>query len=75
MLKNNFLFYFVKFSLLLGTVATPWLDGKHVVFGEVEDGMSVVKAVEQVGTKSGKTIKNVIIESCGEVGKEPAKAS
>lgn len=62
-------------QFFLCTVATPWLDGKHVVFGEVEDGLNVVKNVEQVGTKSGKTIKNVIIESCGEVGKEPAKAS
>jgi len=53
-------------QFFLCTVATPWLDGKHVVFGEVVDGMNIVKNIEQVGTKSGKTIKNVMIESCGQ---------
>ena len=30
--------------------ATPWLDGHHVVFGEVLDGFSVVDAMEKIGT-------------------------
>jgi peptidylprolyl isomerase len=43
------------------TVTTAWLDGKHVVFGQVPDGdtasMKVVKAIEACGTSSG-TIKH-----------------
>merc|ERR1719163_1353291 len=37
------------------TVKTPWLNGRHVVFGKVSDGMDVVKKVEAVGSQSGKT--------------------
>ena len=34
-----------------------WLDGKHVVFGKVIEGIDVVKAVEAIGSQSGKTTK------------------
>eukprot|EP00287_Rhodomonas_sp_CCMP768_P007583 CAMPEP_0196720698 /NCGR_PEP_ID=MMETSP1091-20130531/3421_1 /TAXON_ID=302021 /ORGANISM="Rhodomonas sp., Strain CCMP768" /LENGTH=351 /DNA_ID=CAMNT_0042062003 /DNA_START=17 /DNA_END=1072 /DNA_ORIENTATION=+ len=47
------------------TVPTPFLDGKHVVFGEVEEGMDVVKAIENVGSDSGKTAAKVVIAKCG----------
>ena len=48
------------------TVAeTPWLDGKHVVFGEVIEGMDLVKQVEAIGSAEGAPSKKVIIESCG----------
>ncbi len=49
------------------TVKTPWLDGKHVVFGRVLEGMDVVKAVEAQGTQSGRTRKPVAIVDCGEL--------
>ena len=32
---------------------TQWLDGRHVVFGKVVEGMDVVKAIEAVGSNSG----------------------
>merc|ERR1719155_331584 len=49
------------------TVKTPWLDGKHVVFGKVIEGMDVVKAVEAVGSQSGKTSQVVKIVDSGEL--------
>jgi peptidylprolyl isomerase len=49
------------------TAATPHLDGKHVVFGQVVKGYDVVKAMEAVGSKSGKTSSKVTISDCGQV--------
>ncbi|PON55453.1 Cyclophilin-type peptidyl-prolyl cis-trans isomerase [Parasponia andersonii] len=49
------------------TERTGWLDGKHVVFGKVVDGYSVVKEMEQVGSESGRTSQPVIIEDCGQL--------
>lgn len=50
------------------TVAeTPWLDGAHVVFGKVVEGMDIVKQMERQGTQSGKTRQKIIIDKCGEV--------
>jgi len=54
-------------QFFLCTVATPWLDGKHCVFGKVCDGMDVVKAIEAVGSQSGQTAKPVIIADCGQL--------
>merc|ERR1712042_293326 len=56
------------------TAKTAWLDGAHVVFGEVTDGMDVIRACEAVGTNSGKTRSVVRIEDCGELT-EAAKAA
>merc|ERR1712151_1381125 len=49
------------------TVPCPWLDGKHVVFGEVVQGMDVVKAIERVGSQSGRCREEVTITNCGEL--------
>ena len=42
-------------QFFLTFIPTPWLDGKHTIFGEVVDGMDTVKALEQRGSSSGKT--------------------
>ncbi|KAI3420375.1 Peptidyl-prolyl cis-trans isomerase 3 [Globodera pallida] len=49
------------------TVKTEWLDGKHVVFGRVTDGMDVVKAVEAQGSQSGRASKDILIADCGQL--------
>jgi len=54
-------------QFFITTVVTGWLDGKHVVFGAVVDGMDVVKKLEAVGSQSGKTSKKCMIEDCGEL--------
>jgi peptidylprolyl isomerase len=54
-------------QFFLCTIATPWLDGKHVVFGEVVEGMNVVKEIEKVGSASGKTSRPVTIADCGQL--------
>jgi len=52
-------------QFFITTQVTSWLDGKHVVFGEVAEGMDVVKAVEAIGTDSGAPKQKVLITSSG----------
>ncbi|XP_065843429.1 peptidyl-prolyl cis-trans isomerase-like [Oscarella lobularis] len=49
------------------TVKTQWLDGKHVVFGRVTEGMDVVTKIESFGSQSGKTSKKIMISDCGQL--------
>ena len=49
------------------TGPTSFLDGKHVVFGKVTKGLDVVKAIERVGSKEGKTARTVLINDCGQI--------
>jgi peptidyl-prolyl isomerase F (cyclophilin D) len=49
------------------TIKTDWLDGSHVVFGNVTKGLDVVSAIEALGARSGQTSKNIKIEDCGEL--------
>jgi cyclophilin family peptidyl-prolyl cis-trans isomerase len=52
-------------QFFLCTAETSWLDGKHVVFGSVLEGMDIVRAIEKVGSGSGKTAAAVTIKDCG----------
>ena len=54
-------------QFFLCTVKTEWLDGKHVVFGKVVEGLDVVKKVEALGSRSGATSKKIIIKDSGEL--------
>ena len=46
---------------------TPWLDGRHVVFGEVIEGEDIVRELEKIGTGSGSTKKKAVIVDSGEL--------
>lgn len=54
-------------QFFLCTAATPWLDGKHVVFGKVVEGSDVVKKIEGLGTRSGTPSAKIVIADCGQL--------
>jgi len=54
-------------QFFITTVACSWLDGKHVVFGKVTNGVDLVKKMEAQGTSSGKTKSAVQITNCGQL--------
>jgi len=54
-------------QFFITTVTTSWLDGKHVVFGKVTDGMDVVRAVEKLGSRTGATSNEIKIADCGQL--------
>jgi peptidyl-prolyl isomerase F (cyclophilin D) len=58
-------------QFFLCTEKTEWLDGKHVVFGKVIEGMDVVKKIEGLGSQSGRTSAKIVIADCGEL--KPSK--
>ncbi|KUH40744.1 MULTISPECIES: peptidylprolyl isomerase [Streptomyces] len=55
-------------QFFITTVLTPWLDGKHVVFGEVVEGQDLVTRIESLGSPSGATRAKIVIASSGVVG-------
>lgn len=63
-------------QFFITTVPTPHLDGKHVVFGEVLNGKSVVRQIENLKTQSGdKPLKEALIVDCGQLTGDAALAA
>jgi cyclophilin family peptidyl-prolyl cis-trans isomerase len=54
-------------QFFLCTKATSWLDGRHVVFGQVVDGYPVVKAIENAGSRTGDPTFDIMIGECGQL--------
>ena len=54
-------------QFFITTIVTDWLDGKHVVFGEVADqaGLDLVKKIEGLGSRSGSTKSKIVIAESG----------
>jgi cyclophilin family peptidyl-prolyl cis-trans isomerase len=61
-------------QFFITTVVTSHLNGKHVVFGQVLEGMNVVKAIERQGSGSGKPSRRIKIANCGVLSDAEAKA-
>jgi peptidylprolyl isomerase len=54
-------------QFFITTAVTSWLDGKHVVFGSVVEGLEVVQAIEGQGTGSGTPKTKIVIADCGQL--------
>ena len=54
-------------QFFITTVSTPWLDGAHVVFGEVVEGTDLVTRIESLGSRSGKTSGKIVVAASGVV--------
>jgi peptidylprolyl isomerase len=53
----------------------PWLDGRHVAFGRVVEGMDAVRPVDRAGSTSGRTVKPVLIADCGDLSRRPPRST
>jgi len=54
-------------QFFITTAKTSWLDGKHVVFGRIVDGMDVITQVESYGSREGRTSKKIVVADSGQL--------
>ncbi|KAF0852624.1 cyclophilin (peptidylprolyl isomerase) [Andalucia godoyi] len=54
-------------QFFLTFVECPWLDGKHVVFGQVVEGKELLPKLESLGSQSGKTKVPIEVSDCGQL--------
>jgi len=54
---------------------TPWLDGKHVVFGKVVKGYEIVKEMEKLGSQSGTPKAKLLISASGQCENQSGPAN
>eukprot|EP00981_Chlorochromonas_danica_P009680 scaffold2798_cov160-Ochromonas_danica.AAC.49 len=54
-------------QFFITTVPCPWLDGRHVVFGEVKEGYDIIEKIETKGTDSGRPRASVVVADCGQI--------
>ncbi|CEP22385.1 K03768 peptidyl-prolyl cis-trans isomerase B (cyclophilin B) [Cyberlindnera jadinii] len=57
-------------QFFITTVVTSWLDGRHVVFGEVLSGLDIINKVENTKTKRDKPVVDVVISGTGELNED-----
>lgn len=57
-------------QFFITTTKTPWLDGRHVVFGKVVEGMDVVEKIEGMGSAGGQPKAEIVIADSGELKTE-----
>jgi peptidylprolyl isomerase len=61
-------------QFFITTAATSWLDGKHVVFGKLVEGLDVLKVIEEQGTSAGTPRTKVVVANCGQIEEESSSS-